>query len=229
MFDLSKRYYSAADEITTTFKQNFIAFITFFTSIFVLQTISTGKISNIFTSDISLISYALLLISAIYLVATFINFIIKRSRIDRDYFNLKNKYSDVLEIQDVERIFGFDEDHMKLKRNLMIQAILLSLSWLLSLVVFSVAIFLLTGEGKATDSPNKHSLSDSRISSIIAASIDVEKECEDNKDTLDLASKHIDENRPKPAAPPEGSVGLPKAPVKPTKSKGVTSVRQQAG
>lgn len=70
--------------------------------------ISTGKINNIFTLEISVISIAIILISFIYMKISHMNAMNSFERIEKKYNKNKEMYLDIMDKEDIEKIFGGD-------------------------------------------------------------------------------------------------------------------------
>ena len=90
------------------FQQSLMAMFTFFFTTLLFNVISTGKINNIFTLEISVISIAIILISFIYMKISHMNAMNSFERIEKKYNKNKEMYLDIMDKEDIEKIFGGD-------------------------------------------------------------------------------------------------------------------------
>ena len=90
------------------FHQSLMAMFTFFFTTLLFNVISTGKINNIFTLEISVISIAIILISFIYMKISHMNAMNSFERIEKKYNKNKEMYLDIMDKEDIEKIFGGD-------------------------------------------------------------------------------------------------------------------------
>lgn len=90
------------------FQQSLTAMFTFFSTTLLFNVISTGKINNIFTLEISVISIAIILVSFIYMKISHMNAMNSFERIEKKYNKNKEMYLDIMDKEDIEKIFGGD-------------------------------------------------------------------------------------------------------------------------
>lgn len=90
------------------FHQSLIAIFTFFFTTLLFNVISTGRINNIFTREITIISFAIIIISFAYMIISYINANNMFSRIENKYFKNKDMYLDIMDEEDIKQIFGND-------------------------------------------------------------------------------------------------------------------------
>jgi len=143
LFDLSKQVNGIVNSLADSFKNNIFAFITFFITIIVINSINSGKFENIFTRDITYISGALIFLSILYLFYSIWEINSNKKRLENYYGNLKLQYNDLLDEKDIETIFSndsFDDDVEFIKE----KRFWLIVLWICVLIIFSVTIFLLS-------------------------------------------------------------------------------------
>jgi hypothetical protein len=103
-----------ANKVIETFASGFqksaLALISFYASTIVLRVLSTGNFTNIFTLDASVLSYGFLLCSFIYFLFSRWEVRQQRTRFKESYFNLKERYTDILEKLDIEKILNNDKE-----------------------------------------------------------------------------------------------------------------------
>jgi hypothetical protein len=122
------------DSIVDNFKRNFIGFFTFLISVVVLNSISTGKIDNIFNNTIASISYLLLAVSLLMLIFCIVEIIQKWKRQKSVIDNTKKEYSDVLNKNDIENIFTKSININEAKKSLIRNTLIFSAIWIICIV-----------------------------------------------------------------------------------------------
>lgn len=142
LLDLAIRTNDLVHSFANALRNNHFLFLTFFVSVFVFNTLSTGKMNNIFNRDITYISYGLLLISFIYLIATIVQTKLETNRFKVQYERLKKMYNDLLNPEDISNIFK-DDDHGEDIKFIEHKATLFSFVWLIEIVILYVVIYLL--------------------------------------------------------------------------------------
>lgn len=139
LMDLSVRTNELLKTVSDSIRNNTMLLLTFFVSIFVFNSLSSDKMSKIFTNDITWISYAVLLISLVFLYITKSQTKSDIERIKKQYDRLKNMYTDILDKKDLDNIFksdALDEDINYIEEKLE----LYSKFWLTEIVVLAIAI-----------------------------------------------------------------------------------------
>jgi len=128
------------DNIIDNFKKNFTGFFAFIISVVVLNSISTGKIDNIFNNTIALISYLLLSISLLMLAFSIIEIAQKWKRQRGIIENTKKEYSDVLSRNDIEHIFEKSINLKAARTSLIRNAVIFGVIWLICIVLIFLTI-----------------------------------------------------------------------------------------
>lgn len=142
LLDLALRTSDLVNSFANALRNNHFLFLTFFMSVFVFNTLSTGKLKDIFNKDITYLSYGLLLISFIYLLATIIQTNIETNRFKMQYNRLKKMYDDILNAQDINNIFK-DEDHKQDIKFIEQKSTVYSFVWFIEIVIlYSVILYL---------------------------------------------------------------------------------------
>lgn len=107
--NICERIMESADNYTGRIKNNLLALASFLVTTLIVNTISSGKIENIFTKDIRFLTYAFLVISAGYIMVCRLEMHIEKERIREIYEDSKKLYLDVLCEEDIRNIYGNDE------------------------------------------------------------------------------------------------------------------------
>lgn len=90
------------------FNQSLIAIFSFFLTTLLFNVISTGKLNNIFTLEITIISIGIIIISFAYMCISYKMAKNRFERIEKKYFKNKEMYLDIMDKEDIEHIFGND-------------------------------------------------------------------------------------------------------------------------
>ncbi len=144
LFDMSQKSSEMVEKFTRSFKNNLFAFITFFSTVLVMNIISSGKLTNIFTRDITVISYVLILGSFVFLIHSILEKRTELKRFTETYDRLKKSYYDILEPNDINKIFNNDKYHYKDKKYVKNKIVLYSIAWLFIIVIIYRAIVYLS-------------------------------------------------------------------------------------
>ena len=141
--DISEKIVLVAESISTRVRNNLLALASFFITTLVVNTISTEKIENIFTKDITVLSYVFMIISFGYLLLCNWEMKKQKEKIQKIYESSKQLYQDVLCEEDIRNIYcgdtiyndgiNFADDMMK-KYNIF---------WIVSMGVVGIGIWIL--------------------------------------------------------------------------------------
>jgi hypothetical protein len=142
LMELSFRTSELVNNFANSFKNNFFIFLTFFTSVFVFNALSSGKLVNIFTRDIAYVSFAVLFMSYLYLIATIIHTNMELKRFIKQYNRLKRMYEDIVDKKDLDFIFK-QEDHKEDIKFIENKVALYSFLWLSEIIVIYAVVWLL--------------------------------------------------------------------------------------
>ena len=143
--DINSKLSETSDSFSGNIKNNLLAFVTFLFSTFLMNTISNGKIENIFTKDIATISYGFIIISLFYLIITEIGYIRRVLRFADYYHVQKSYYNDILDPIDIDNIFLHDEIYKKSISSLIWNGSLYSLLWIVFIILSIISIRYLSG------------------------------------------------------------------------------------
>jgi hypothetical protein len=141
--DIISTINALADNIIDSLKKNFIAFLSFFMTIVILNSLSTGKIENIFNDTITVISYVLLGVSLLMLILCRMEIIYKWKRKNAELDALKEEYMDILNRNDIDNIFN-KKSNIKETENYLKKSIkIVTIIWIISLILIFAGVFLL--------------------------------------------------------------------------------------
>ncbi|MBT2560843.1 hypothetical protein J7E50_08345 [Pedobacter sp. ISL-68] len=107
-------FHDRANKIIETFASGFqksaLALITFYTSAIVLKILNKDKLIEVFTIDAALLSTGFILCSAGYFFLSKWEVNAQRKRFEQNYADIKKRYADLLDEQDIERILNNDNE-----------------------------------------------------------------------------------------------------------------------
>ena len=139
-------------------KKSVFVFLSFFISIFLFKFLKGGDIDNIFTLDATIFSISFLVISIIFLIYSYNKIQNEITRLGRKYSNLKNRYLDLLNQEDIDKIldsdneFNYEINYIKDRKRKNTQ-LWISTIIILALTIFGLAIF----ESYTTNNKNQDS------------------------------------------------------------------------
>ncbi|RYG22031.1 MAG: hypothetical protein EOO07_01025 [Chitinophagaceae bacterium] len=107
-------FHDRANKIIETFATGFqksaLALITFYASVFLLKFLNKDDLVGIFTLEASILSTVFIACSVLYLIVSRWEVNAQRQRFIDNYNDLKSRYEDLLDIQDIERILNRDRE-----------------------------------------------------------------------------------------------------------------------
>jgi hypothetical protein len=107
-------FHDRANKIIETFASGFqksaLALLTFYITVFALKFLNKDDLTNIFTWDASILSTAFVTFTGAYFFAARWEVRVQQKRFHDNYFNLKKRYEDLLDTQDIERILNNDRE-----------------------------------------------------------------------------------------------------------------------
>jgi hypothetical protein len=139
--DMAQKAGGMVDTFTGTLKNNFLGIITFFVSTVVLNAVSGEEDGVIFSTQIAMISYGLLLISGLFLIASIWEIIQDINRFKNNYKRIRSYYGDILNDGDIEKIFCNDRYHKEDISYVWSKTKFYSAIWVITLIVFYLIIY----------------------------------------------------------------------------------------
>ncbi|MEM6813071.1 MAG: hypothetical protein AAF600_01610 [Bacteroidota bacterium] len=107
---ISQKSSDVIEKYLQAYKSSSLTFVSFFISIFLLRTLNKGEFNKVFTVEVTLIALAFLSLSICYLFFSRFNVLKERDRLIRKYQNIKNRYTDLLITEDINRILDGDSE-----------------------------------------------------------------------------------------------------------------------
>lgn len=143
LFDLSQKTSELSGNVGKALFNNIIALITFYISIILMNSLSENKLTNIFTKDISCISLVFIIGSIIYMIISFKETKKELQRYEKVYFRVKGSYDDVLDNDDINKIFKDDEYLNEDKEFILKRSNMYLKVWILLLLILLILIIIL--------------------------------------------------------------------------------------
>lgn len=144
ILDSSQRANSIIYDFTNSFKQNIFAFVAFYITVIVINSINSDSSGIIFTYDIAIISYGLIFISFLHSVLSVVELSSKIQRFKDSYKHLKDRYLDLIDKNDLEAILNKDSEHNGNIKFLTRQQTYYWYFWWIALAVFALITFTLS-------------------------------------------------------------------------------------
>lgn len=134
-----------ATTILDRFKQNLVALIGFLITTIIANIVSSNPLDSIFTKDITVLVYAILVGSVFFLVISILETNYKVKTIKKTYLQLKENYSDILSQDDIAEVYKNDELFNGTKKEIKTKTVLFSVIWISMLIgIFFVVEYLTT-------------------------------------------------------------------------------------
>jgi len=126
------------DNFASGFQKSALALITFYSSAIVIRVLSKGNFENIFSLDATILSFAFIIGSLIYYFVARWEIKTQRERFVNIYNNLKERYTDLLEISDIVRILNSDKDFDEDIKYIDSKTKMFSWLWICLMIIFSI-------------------------------------------------------------------------------------------
>ncbi len=107
---VSQKSSEIVEKYLSNYQKSIFTFLSFFVSVFIIRVLKTNDFVNVFSKDATILSFAFLGISAIYLCFSKWTLNKEKDRLKRKYSNIKNRYKDLLINKDIEKILNNDEE-----------------------------------------------------------------------------------------------------------------------
>lgn len=140
-------FHDRANRIVETFASGFqksaLALITFYTTTIVLRILNNNELVGVFTIDAAVLSSTFLLCSAGYYFLLTWEVSAQRKRFEENYGDIKLRYTDLLDTQDISRILNNDREYKRDLEFMDNKARYYNLLWVYFLVVLLATTWLL--------------------------------------------------------------------------------------
>lgn len=110
LLDFNNRANKVIETFASGFQKIALALITFYFSAIAIKAFSKGHFVNIFTLDTTVLSLVFLIGSFIYYVVAKWEVKEQKKRFVNSYINLKERYTDLLDKDDIQRILNNDKE-----------------------------------------------------------------------------------------------------------------------
>jgi len=141
---LEDNFLDIQEKFSNKFKVNIGAIFTFFMTTVLFNTLSTGKIENIFTKDISVLTISLLFVSVVIFIYEIIELNRSKNRLEKSYKEKKNYFSFLLDENEIKSFFDdekFLEENKKQLKKMRKEYIVL---FIFTYIVVLIVLFILS-------------------------------------------------------------------------------------
>ena len=143
LIELQNKADKIVESFVSDYKKSFLAVVSFFITVIVIRVVSSGNFAGAFTTEVTFLSMGFLSISLI--VMFFARWEINKQleRYTKFYKNLKNKYQDLLDESDINRILNDDRDFNSNKDFIEKRKKNYTILWAISLIILFVITIVL--------------------------------------------------------------------------------------
>jgi hypothetical protein len=110
LLDFNNRANKIIESFASGFQKSALALVTFYFSAIAIKVLGQGQFLNVFTLDATLLAIAFLAGSLVYYFVSRWEVIQQRERFVKSYTNLKDRYTDLLDALDIQRILNSDKE-----------------------------------------------------------------------------------------------------------------------
>jgi len=110
LLDFNNRANKVIETFANGFQKSALALISFYISVIVIRVLSKGDFVNVFSLDSTILSISFISISFIYYRMAKWEVLEQKKRFQDSYLNLKDRYTDLLNKDDIERILNSDKE-----------------------------------------------------------------------------------------------------------------------
>jgi hypothetical protein len=107
---ISQKSGEIASNYLSNYQKSIFTFLSFFISVFILRFLKEEVSNNGFSKAETIFSLSFLLLSFLFLIFSIWNLKLEITRLIRKYNNLKSRYTDLLDVNDIERILKGDAE-----------------------------------------------------------------------------------------------------------------------
>ena len=137
LFDFSQKANKIVDSFSDSFKKSSFAIF----SLILARLFGKDKLSSFFTQDMVYVAYIFIGISFLYWFASIFELHNNKKRYLISYENIKQRYNDLLEPEDLNNIFNEDKDHKENLKFICKQGWIYSVAWLGSIIILLLFIY----------------------------------------------------------------------------------------
>jgi hypothetical protein len=137
---VSQKSSEIVEKYLSNYQKSVFSFLSFFLSVFIIRVLKTGNFTDIFSKDATILSFAFLIISAVYLLFSKWTLNKEKNRLRRKYENIKKRYKDLLIEKDIEEIldnnreFDYEISFIEKRHNAY------SWLWIITLIILLISI-----------------------------------------------------------------------------------------
>lgn len=109
--EISGKASDLIDGYLSDYQKSVLTFVSFFITVFVVRFFTAAKEDGIFNKEATILTFAFLGISLVYLVVSLIILSKEKGRLEKRYVRLKERFNDLLHEQDIKAILNNDQEY----------------------------------------------------------------------------------------------------------------------
>lgn len=146
LLDIQKQILDLSNNLTDNFFKNIIAICSFIFTLIIVNPISDGNLTDIFTKDITIISLVLTIFSIIFLVYNLYDINSKKENLYLLHENINTIYSDILSEETLNEIINNNNYYKESKQKLDKKIKILTILWGIIIFTFFILTIILGGK-----------------------------------------------------------------------------------
>lgn len=143
ILDISMKSIDIIETFSTNFKSAFLANLSFFFSVIILNLVGENNIKNVFSRDLSILYLTVIFMSLSYMIFSIFTTMIDIKHYNLKFYNLRSLYKGLLSKEDLDNTFDnsfLKDDKKYVKKRVMWYSIL----WVLFLIVNLIGLYFLS-------------------------------------------------------------------------------------
>ena len=138
---ISQKAGEIVNDYLINYKRSIFSFISFFASVFLIKFLRKEDTLQVFGKEATLLSFGFLSISLIYLIFSLCSLYLEKKRLRRKYKNLKERFTDLLIEEDIDRILNGDSEFKYELGFIRARTILYTALWILTILILFIVVF----------------------------------------------------------------------------------------
>lgn len=137
---ISQKSSEIVEKYLSNYQKSIFTFLSFFISVFILRFLNDNSLDQGFNKEETLFSLCFLILSLFLLVFSLWNLFHEKNRLNHKYENIKNRFTDLLEKDDIERILKNDSEFKYELNYIDKRRFTYTILWLLTILVLIVTV-----------------------------------------------------------------------------------------
>lgn len=154
LLDFNNRANKIVEAFSNNLQKNAFGLISYYASIIILKVLNQKETTDIFTMKTTILSWGFILCSLIYFFVADWEINKQKKRFETSYKNLKERYTDLLEKEDINRILNKDKDYQDDLNFIIEKKKYYKIMWISYLVILFLIPFFLSDKNSWYDLSN---------------------------------------------------------------------------